>query len=124
VTLVVAMLGLVTAVLANVLDRVRELGVLRALGMLRVQVRRMVMLESTLVGAVGAVGGIVVGLGVGYILLRHVTGVQMGWHLPYLFPLESIVSMLLVTLPIAAFAGFYPARQAARLTVSKALEYE
>jgi putative ABC transport system permease protein len=124
VTLVVAMLGLVTAVLANVLDRVRELGVLRALGMLRVQVRRMVMLESTLVGAVGAVGGIVVGLGVGYILLRHVTGVQMGWHLPYLFPLESIVSMLLVTLPIAAFAGFYPARQAARLSVSKALEYE
>jgi putative ABC transport system permease protein len=92
--------------------------------MLRAQVRRMVVLESTLVGAVGALGGVLVGLAIGYILLRHVTGVQMGWHLPYLFPLESILTMLAITLPIAALAGFYPARQAARLAVSKALEYE
>jgi putative ABC transport system permease protein len=124
VTLVVAMLGMVTAVLANVLDRVREVGVLRALGMQRRQVRKLVMVEATLVGGVGAVGGILVGLGIGYILLRHIAGVQMGWHLPYTFPLGSIVTMLAVTLPVSALAGFYPARQAAALAVREALDYE
>ncbi|MFT3927015.1 MAG: FtsX-like permease family protein [Myxococcales bacterium] len=124
VTLVVAMLGMVTAVLSNVLDRVREIGVLRAVGMLRKQVRKMVMVESTLIGGVGALGGVLVGLGVGYILLRYIAGVQMGWSLPYTFPLGSIVTMALVTLPISAVAGFYPARQAARLVVRDALDYE
>jgi putative ABC transport system permease protein len=124
VTLVVAMLGMVSAVLANVLDRVRELGVLRAVGMLRSQLRKMVMIEATLIGGVGALGGIGVGLGIGYILLRHIAGVQMGWHLPYLFPLPSILTMLAVTLPISALAGFYPALRAGRLSVREALDYE
>ncbi|MDB4973553.1 MAG: transporter permease protein [Myxococcaceae bacterium] len=124
VTLMVAMLGMVTAVLANVLDRVREVGVLRALGMLRGQVRKMVVVEATLIGGVGALGGILVGLGVGYILLRHIAGFQMGWHLPYQLPLASILTMLAVTLPVSALAGFFPARKAAGLVVSEALDYE
>jgi putative ABC transport system permease protein len=124
VTLTVAMLGMVSAVLANVLDRIRELGVLRALGMLRRQLRKMVMIEATLIGSVGALGGSVVGLGIGYILLRHILGVQTGWHLPYHFPLPAIATMLAVTLPISALAGFYPALRAARLRVREALDYE
>ncbi|HEY6878586.1 MAG TPA: FtsX-like permease family protein, partial [Polyangiales bacterium] len=124
VTLAVAILGLITAMLANVLDRVRELGVMRALGMLRTQLRRMVVTEATLVGLVGAIGGIALGLGVGYILMRHIAGVQIGWYLPYELPLRSIVTMLAITLPISALAGFYPARQAGRLVVRDALDYE
>lgn len=124
VTLVVAVLGMVTAVLANVLDRVREVGVLRALGMLRRQVRKMVVVEATLIGGVGALGGVLVGLGIGYILLRYIAGVQMGWHLPYEFPLKPILTMIAICLPASALAGFYPARQAARMPVSDALEYE
>jgi putative ABC transport system permease protein len=124
VTLVVALLGMVSAVLANVLDRVRELGVLRAVGMLRAQLRKMVTIEATLIGLVGAIGGVFVGIGIGYILLRHVLGMQIGWHLPYEFPLPSIVTMLLVTLPLSAFSGFYPALRAGRLAVREALDYE
>jgi putative ABC transport system permease protein len=124
ITLVVALLGMVSAVLANVLDRVRELGVLRAVGMLRAQLRKMVTIEATLIGLVGAIGGVFVGIGIGYILLRHVLGMQIGWHLPYEFPLPSIVTMLLVTLPLSAFSGFYPALRAGRLAVREALDYE
>lgn len=124
VTLVVSALSIVNAVLANVLDRVRELGVLRAVGMLRKRLRRMVVLEATLLGAFGAIAGIAVGLGLGYVLNAHVMSVQTGWHLPYHAPYRAMLEVLLVALPISALAGAYPAKAAADLVVSDALEYE
>lgn len=124
VTLLVGSLGMVTALLANVLDRVREIGVLRAVGMLRAQVRKLVMLESAFVGAVGAFAGIVVGMVLGYILLRRIATVQIGWYLPYELPLAAIVEFVIVTIPISALAGLYPARAAAELPVRDALDYE
>ena len=124
VTLTVAALGMLTAVLANVLDRVREIGVLRALGMLRAQVRKMVVIEATLTGLIGTLAGALVGVAVGYVLLRHITMVQIGWYLPYRVPFGSIIELALVTVPISALAGFYPARHAAQLRVTDALDYE
>ncbi len=124
VTLIVAAMGMVTSVLANVLDRVREIGVLRALGMLRAQVRKMVVVEATLIGGIGTVGGTLTGLALAYILLRHVATVQMGWYLPYQLPVAALVTVVAVNLPISALAGFYPALHAARLVVSDALDYE
>jgi putative ABC transport system permease protein len=124
VTLFVAGLGLMTAVFANVLDRVREIGVLRAIGMLRAEVRNMVVLESTLVGSVGTVTGLLIGTGIGYIMLRHVTTVQLGWYLPYRVPVSTIVALILGTIPVAALAGLFPSRQAAALQVVDALDYE
>jgi putative ABC transport system permease protein len=124
VTLLVALLGMVSALLANVLDRVRELGVLRALGMLRAQVQRLVIIESTFVGLIGTLAGVAMGIALGYILLRHIATVQIGWYLPYRLPASAIAQLCLVTIPLAALAGFYPARKAAQLVVSDALDYE
>lgn len=124
VTLVVSGLSIVNAVLANVLDRVRELGVLRAIGMLRTRLRRMVVIEATLLGAFGALAGIGVGLGLGYVLNEHVMSVQTGWRLPYHAPYRAMLEVILVALPISALAGVYPAKAAADLVVSDALEYE
>lgn len=124
VTLLVAALGMITAVLANVLDRVREIGVLRAIGMLRGQVGRLIVVESTLVGGIGAFVGILVGTVLGYVLLRRIATVQMGWFLPYRLPISAMVELVLITLPLSALAGLYPAREAARLQVRDALDYE
>jgi putative ABC transport system permease protein len=124
VTLVVSALSIVNAVLANVLDRVREIGVLRAIGMLRLRVRRMVVLEATMLGMFGAIAGIAVGLGLGYVLNEHVMSVQTGWRLPYHAPFRAMLEVILVALPISALAGVYPAKAAADLVVSDALEYE
>jgi putative ABC transport system permease protein len=124
VTLLVAMLGMLSAIWANVLDRVREIGVLRALGMLRKQVRRLVVLESMFVGVVGGVAGIAVGAAIGYVMLRRIITVQIGWYLPYQLPVSSMLLFLLIALPISALAGFFPAREAARLSVRNALDYE
>lgn len=124
VTLTVAALSIVNAVLANVLDRVREIGVLRAIGMLRRRLRRLIVLEATMVGAIGTVAGGLIGMCVGYVLLEHVMSVQTGWHLPYRVPYQALMELVLITLPVSALAGLYPAKAAAELVVSDALEYE
>ena len=124
VTLIVAALSIVNAVLANVLDRVREIGVLRAIGMLRRRLRRLIVLEATMVGAIGTVAGGLIGMCVGYVLLEHVMSVQTGWHLPYRVPYQALVELVVITLPVSALAGLYPAKAASELVVSDALEYE
>ncbi|HKP62656.1 MAG TPA: FtsX-like permease family protein [Polyangiales bacterium] len=124
VALIVALLGIVNAVLANVLDRVRELGVLRAIGMLRGRLRRLIVLEATLVGAIGSLAAIGVGLGLGYVMIEHVMAVQTGWHLPFYVPWADVLRLLSITLPAAALAGVYPAKVAGDLVVCEALEYE
>jgi putative ABC transport system permease protein len=124
VTLLVAALGMLTSVLANVLDRVREIGVLRAIGMLRAQVRKLIVIESTFVGVIGAIAGTFVGVALGYLLLRRIATVQIGWYLPYRLPIAAILEFAAITLPVSALAGLYPAREAARLQIRDALDYE
>jgi putative ABC transport system permease protein len=124
VALIVAVLGIVNAQLANVLDRVREIGVLRALGMLRRQVSRIVVIEATLVGCIGTLAGVLLGMALAVVLLDHVNLVQTGWYFPYHLSVSAILEVSALTVPAAALAGFYPAREAARLVVTDALEYE
>jgi len=124
VALIVAVLGIINAQLANVLDRVRELGVLRALGMLRRQVSRMVVVEAALVGALGTAAGVLLGVALGDVLLNHINLVQTGWYFPYRLSWGAIAEVTCLTVPAAALAGLYPARAAARLVVTEALDYE
>jgi putative ABC transport system permease protein len=124
ITLLTAALGLTTTVLANVMDRVREIGMLRALGMLRSQVGAMIMLETIVVGTIGTLVGVVLGSSVGFLVVTRLTSVLIGWHLPYSMPLVSILQLAIVTLMIAAAAGLFPARRAAALVVRDALDYE
>jgi putative ABC transport system permease protein len=124
ITLLVAALGLMTTVLANVMDRVREIGMLRALGMHRHQVSTMIVAETVVVGAIGTVAGVVLGSALGYIALTRITSVLVGWHLPYQFPFAVIGQLTLVTLAISVVAGMIPARRAASLVVREALDRE
>ena len=124
VLLVVAALGIINSLLANVLDRIREIGVLRALGMLREHVAKMIVIEAVLIGLVGICGGVVTGIGLGYVIVTHITSVQTGWYFAYQLPWERMLHIAAIALPIAAMAGWYPARQAAGLVVRDALDYE
>jgi putative ABC transport system permease protein len=124
VALIVAVMGIVNTQFANVLDRARELAVLRALGMLRKQLRHMIVIESALIATLGALAGVLLGLAFGYLLLDHVNLVQTGWYFPYRLSVRSIVEVTCLTIPAAALAGLYPAAHAARLNISEALESE
>lgn len=124
VMLVVATLGIINSLFASVLDRVREIGVLRALGMRRAHTSQVIVIEAALVGLVGLVAGALTGIGLGYVIVTHVTAVQTGWHFPYQPPWLRLAQIAAIVLPVAAAAGWYPAKQAAGLVVRDALNYE
>jgi putative ABC transport system permease protein len=124
VAIVISVLGVVNALLANVLDRIRELAVLRAVGMLRAQVAKMVVFEGGLVGVIGVLGGIVLGLAIGHVLLRYINVTQTGWYLPYRPSWAAVAETALLVGAGSALSGWYPARHAARLVIADALDYE
>jgi putative ABC transport system permease protein len=124
VALMIAVLGVVNALFASVLDRVREIGVLRAVGMLRSQARTMILIEGALIGVSGSVGGLLVGSWLGEILLVHINIVETGWYFPYRPAWLSIVEACATVIAASAFAALYAARRAAALVVPEALAYE
>jgi putative ABC transport system permease protein len=124
VAILVAVLGVLNALLASVLDRVREIGVMRALGTLRAQARRMIMIEAGLVGAIGVSAGVLVGIGLGHILLTHINLAQTGWYFPYVPPWRTLLETAVLVIPTAMLAGYYPARITAAMRVTEALGYE
>lgn len=124
VALIIALLGVINTMLASVLDRVREIGVLRAIGTLRKQVRKMVVYEAMILGFASNLMGIVSGLVGGLVMLYSINTVQTGWVFPFSMPTIPIIQVFFLILVVAALAGWYPARQAARFRVTDALGYE
>jgi len=120
----VAVLGIVNTLTVSITDRRRELGVLRAVGGLRHQIRNTVWLEALTIGAIG----LILGLATGVVNLFYemqvvtvdLTGIPLGFHFPY-----SIALVLLpVILGAALGSAILPAETAVRGSLVEALEYE
>lgn len=118
IAIVVAMLGVAGTLLTLVLERRRELSLLRLTGADRGQVRRMVVIEAALIGAVSQGIGLVVGLALSMVLIYVVNVQSFGWtiqfHLPAAFLVQSSIAVVVAT----AVAGIYPARRAAQLVLT------
>jgi len=117
-----SLLALVNTLGINVLERTRELGVLRAVGATRRQVRRIIVAESLLLSCAGAVFGILGGVWLGYVMVGGMSAA--GWPVPYFFPYLGILLAVVAALLIGVVGALVPARQAARLNVVEALQYE
>jgi putative ABC transport system permease protein len=120
VAVIVAALGIVNTLTVSVLERVRELGVLRAAGMTRGQVRRTVVVEAGILGLVGALLGIVTGLVAGAILVLLAGGGPLILDLPW----ASIVAAVVLGVGVSMAAAWYPARLASRLAIVAAVQHE
>ena len=120
VALIVAGLGIVNTLTMNVLERVRELGFLRAAGLTRRQARRLVILEAAVLGAVAAIIGVGAGVLAGVILAALGAGPGVtydpGWG--------SIVLALVGGVGLAVVASAWPATLAARIEIVRAVQYE
>jgi putative ABC transport system permease protein len=123
VALLIAVLGVVNALSANVLDRTREIGVLRAVGMLQRQVKKLIVIEASLMGVIGALLGVAQGLVLGRMMLTHVTTRLVGWTIPLMPDWGTTAQMTISVIVASAIAGFYPARSAATLRVPDAIGY-
>ena len=124
ITLVVAIMGVIGTMLAAVIDRIREIGMLRAIGATRRQVAMSVVAEAGFLGLSAALYGVVAGVPLGYTLLKVVGTATSGWNLPYGFPVETALRMSLLVVLAAALSGFFPGKRAAGMDVKEALSYE
>ncbi len=120
VAVVIAALGIVNTLTMGVVERVREIGVLRAIGMTRVQVMRMVVVESTLLGFVGFVLGSATGLVVGVVMLQLGGRLDPATGLPW--PALGVAAVLGFVLP--ALAALYPSLVAGRVSIVEALRFD
>jgi putative ABC transport system permease protein len=121
---VVAALGVVTALLISVLQRRRELGLLRSVGATRAQVLRSVLAEAALLGLFGTLFGALLGLPIEWYMVRIVIWEEAGFLLPVVVPWRAALEVGAVSLGLAALAGLGPALHAVRLPVAEAVAYE
>lgn len=124
VALLVAALGIANALLAWVIERQRQLGILRVLGASREQLRKMILTDSGLVGLLGLAAGGAMGWLLSLILIFTINKQSFGWtiqlHVPALFLTLASLSILLVTI----LAGLFPARVAARFHPAEVIAIE
>ncbi len=119
--LVIAVLGIANTLALSIVERTREIGLLRSIGMVRRQVRQMIRRESVITALFGAILGILVGTGIGWGITASLSDDGLGsFALP--------VGQLGVWLLVAAFAGVIaavgPARKAAKMDVLKAIAHD
>ncbi|HET9755537.1 MAG TPA: FtsX-like permease family protein, partial [Candidatus Limnocylindrales bacterium] len=121
IAVVVASLGIVNTLTMNVLERVREIGVLRAAGMTRRQVWRSVVVEAGITGLVGAICGVVAGFVVGDLMVALSGG---RWDLAVAIPWLAVVAAFVLGVALAMLAAAYPARLASGISIVRAVGYE
>ncbi|HET9104458.1 MAG TPA: FtsX-like permease family protein [Solirubrobacteraceae bacterium] len=117
---IVSLFGIVNTLAMSVFERTRELGMLRAVGMTRRQVRRMVRQESVITALLGAT----LGIGVGLFLAGMVTIALSGEGCSSPLPGGSLVAFVMIAINAGTLAANAPARRAAKLSPLAALAYE
>jgi putative ABC transport system permease protein len=114
----IAMLNTLTI---SVIERTREIGMIRAVGGTQKQIRAMIVAEALLLAAIGTAFGIFGGLYLGYVF---VTAIKIMFPMGYYFPLGGILAAIAAGLLFGALAAIIPAKQAAGMNVVEALRYE
>ncbi|HET7677574.1 MAG TPA: FtsX-like permease family protein [Candidatus Limnocylindrales bacterium] len=121
VAVLIAALGVVNTLAMSVIERVREIGILRAIGMSRRQVWRMVVIEAAVLGIVGSVVGAATGVLVGVIMLL-LAGSRLG--VPFEPPWLTILLAIVAGVAVSILAAAYPARVAGRYSIVRAVRFE
>lgn len=123
-TVVVAFIGVLSALLAQQLERVREIGVLRALGLTPRQVWSMVTMQTGLVGLIAGLLALPVGVLLAFVLIFVINQRSFGWTMPLEVRADVLLQGLLLAVAAGLLAGLYPARRMARASPSEALRDE
>ncbi|WP_067865468.1 ABC transporter permease [Nocardia shimofusensis] len=108
---VIAILGIINTLALSVVERRREIGMLRAVGALRSQIRRTIYLESVLIAVFGAIVGVVLGLGLGVGFLRTLSDFGID---QIAVPWDQLILVLISAAVVGVLAAVWPAIRAAR----------
>jgi putative ABC transport system permease protein len=124
IAIAIAVMGVVSTLFALVLERRREIGVMRYLGLSIRAVRHMVLYEAALIGILGGLFGIVCGTLLGLLLVLVIDRQAFGAAVRVQVPYGSLATSLLLVAAAALLAGLYPAQVAARIRTAEAVRTE
>ena len=117
-SIIVSLFGIVNTLVLTVFERTREIGMLRAIGMTRRQVRRMIRHESIITALIGATLGIVLGIVLAALLIWRVDFIEFS------FPTTQVIIFVIAAIVVGIVAAILPARRAAKLDPLEAIAYE
>ena len=123
VAVIVGALGVVNTMTMSVLERTREIGMLRSIGMTRTQITWMVLAEAAAMGVIAALFGIGAGLGLSFIM---VTGMKQGtgWSISCVFPTEPLYASIIIALVVSQVAAIYPMWRAVKTVIVETIKHE
>jgi putative ABC transport system permease protein len=124
VSVLVAVIGVAGALLALVMDRRREFGLLRFLGASTAQIRKWILVEAGLIGLLASVAGFLLGVALSLILIYVVNKQSFGWTIQFHWPIAVLTASLVVIYLATLAAGLYPARIATRLNPIEVIHEE
>jgi putative ABC transport system permease protein len=119
-SIIVSLFGIVNTLVLSIHERTREIGMLRAIGTSRRQIRRMIRYESVITAMLGGVLGVAIGLLLGAMTTQALADEGLRFEVP----VGSIVAFLLLAIVAGVLAAIPPARRASRLNVLESLAYE
>ncbi len=117
-SIIVSLFGIVNTLVLSVFERTREIGMLRAVGTSRRQIRRMIRHESVITALIGSVIGIALGIAFGALLAARTSTIA------FRIPVGSLIIFLIASWIVGLVAAIFPARRAAKLEPLQALAYE
>lgn len=115
IAILVAALGVITALITLILERRRDIAMLRFIGATRSQIRRMIVGEAVLIGGVSQAVGALIGVLLSLVLIYVINVQSFGWTIQYHFPTLFLVQSTVLLILLAGVAGFYPAHRASKV---------
>ncbi len=124
VAVIVAVMGIAGALLALVIDRRRELGLLRFLGAAAGQVRKQILVEAGLLGLLANFAGLVLGFALSLVLIYVINKQSFGWTIRFHWPVAILLGAISLVYVATVLAGLYPAQVAVQLNPLEAVHEE
>lgn len=128
VALSVAALGMFNTLTVSLLERTREVGLLKAMGMKTEEVRELFLTESMIMGFYGGVLGLIIGVGMGKLLSIALSSIAIARGVGFVdvstVPLSFVLVIVILAIVVGIITGYFPARRATKISALNALRYE
>ena len=124
IAIFVAFLGIINSLNALIIERQRDIGILRAIGGFQRQVQKTVLIEAGMIGFFSHLLGLIAGFLLSLLLIHVINKQSFGWTIQFSIPLWSLIQFWVMVMVTSTLAGFIPARRAAKMNVVDTLRME